>query len=76
VAVPGVSDAQLRALHAEYVEAKRRCNEDASRFTLDALARSLARQVPDLLTRFQARSVEFRVTIQGGRTVLKAVPRA
>jgi hypothetical protein len=76
VAVPGISEAQLRALHAEYVDAKRRCNEDASRFTVDALARSLARQVPDLLTRFQARTIEFRVTVQGGRTVLKAVPRA
>lgn len=76
VAVPGLSEAQLRALHAEYVDAKRRCNEDASRFTLDALALSLAKQVPDLLARFQARTVEFRVAIQGGKTVLKAVPRA
>lgn len=73
--VPGMSEAQLRELHAAYVAAKRSCNEDTSRFTVDALARSLAKQVPDLLSRFQARSVDFRVAVKDGKTILKAVPR-
>lgn len=73
--VPGMSEAQLRELHAAYVAAKRSCNEDTSRFTVDALARSLAKQVPDLLSKFQARSVDFRVAVKDGKTILKAVPR-
>jgi hypothetical protein len=73
--VPGMSEAQHRELHAAYVAAKRSCNEDTSRFTVDALARSLAKQVPDLLSRFQAQSVDFRVAVKDGKTILKAVPR-
>jgi hypothetical protein len=73
--VPGMSEAQLRELHAAYVAAKRSCNEDTSRFTVDALARSLAKQVPDLLSRFQTRGVDFRVAVKDGKTILKAVPR-
>lgn len=72
----GMSLEQLRALHAAYVEAKRRCREDVSRLTCDALASTLSRQVPELLAKHKARAVEFRVVIKDGKAVLKAVPRA
>ena len=75
-AVAGYTEAQLRALHSEYIDAKRRCNEDVSRLTVDALARSLAKQVPGILSKIQAKGVVFRVAIQDGKTVLKAVPRS
>jgi hypothetical protein len=74
-AVPGISETELRALHGQYVDAKRRCREDTSRFTVDALARSLARQVPDLLAKHGARRLEFRVAVKDGKAVLSAVPR-
>jgi hypothetical protein len=74
--VPGMSDAQLRALHAEFSDAKRRCNEDPSRLTVDALARSLAKQVPELLAKTRATGVEFRVVVRDGKPILKAVPKA
>jgi hypothetical protein len=74
--VPGMSEVQLRALHADLVAAKRQCNEDASRLTADALARTLARQVPDLLAKTQASRVEFRVVVKDGKAILKAVPKA
>ncbi len=72
----GLSEAQLRALHAAYVEAKRACNEDTSRITYDGLAKTIARQGPELLTRFNARRVEWKVVVKDGRAVLKAVPRS
>jgi hypothetical protein len=70
--VPGMTDSQLRALHAAYVDAKRRCNEDVSKLTLDALAKSVSRQMPDLVQRFKGRAVDFRVVVKDGRAVLKA----
>jgi hypothetical protein len=73
--VPGMTDAQLRALHAAYVDAKRRCNEDVSKLSLDALAKSVARQMPDLVQRFKGRAVDFRVVVKDGRAVLKASPK-
>lgn len=74
-AVPGMTDAQLRALHASYVDAKRRCNEDVSKLSLEALAKSVTRQMPDLVQRFKGRAVEFRVVVKEGRAVLKASPK-
>jgi len=68
-------DAQMRALYDEYIAAKKRCNEDVSRVTYDSLAKSIAKQVPDLITRYKAKSVEFKVEVKDGRAVLKAIPR-
>jgi hypothetical protein len=70
-----VTEAQLRDLLAAYVDAKRRCKEDTSRVTYEALARTVAKQVPELMTRFGARSVEFKVVVRDGKALLKAVPK-
>jgi hypothetical protein len=71
----GVSEAQVRALYDAYLEAKRRCNEDVSRLSYEAVARSVAKQVPEIVAKYNARSVEFKVAIKDGRAVLKAVPK-
>ena len=65
----------MRALYDAYVAAKKSCNEDVSRITYDAVARSVQKQLPELMTRYKAKSVEFKVAIQGGKAVLKAVPK-
>jgi hypothetical protein len=71
----GTSEPQLRALFDAYVEAKRSCKEDVSRLSYESLAKSVQKQVPELMTRFKARSVDFRVEVKDGRAVLKAIPR-
>ncbi|GEJ57710.1 MXAN_5187 C-terminal domain-containing protein [Anaeromyxobacter diazotrophicus] len=73
--VPGASEAKLRALYAEYLAAKRQCGEDVSRFTYEALARTVAKQVPELIQKYKAKTVDFRVEVKGGRAVLKVLPR-
>jgi len=70
-----LAEPQMRALYDAYVAAKKRCNEDVSRLTYESVARSVQKQVPELLARYKARSVEFKVVIQGGKALLKAVPR-
>jgi hypothetical protein len=71
----GITEAQVRELLAAYVDAKRRCKEDTSRVTYEALARTVAKQVPELITRFGARTVEFKVVVKDGKALLKAVPK-
>ena len=71
----GTSEPQLRALYEAYVDAKKRCNEDVSRLTYEWLAKSVQKQVPELMARFKARSVDFRVEVKDGKAVLKAIPR-
>jgi hypothetical protein len=67
--------AQMRALYNAYVAAKKSCNEDVSRLTYDAVANSVSKQVPQIMTRFKAKSVEFKVEVKNGKAVLKAIPK-
>ncbi len=72
----GPGEKRLRALFDEYVQARRSCNEDVSRVSYEALSRAVLKQVPELMAKYKATSVDFKVVIQGGKAVLKAVPRA
>ena len=74
-AAGGLGDAQLRELYDAYVSAKRRCNEDTSRITFDAVASTVSRQVPEIMKQHKARAVEFKVVIKDGRAKLVAVPK-
>jgi hypothetical protein len=71
----GTGEPQLRALFAAFVDAKKRCNEDVSRLSYEALAKSVQKQVPDLMARFKAKAVDFRVEVKEGKAILKAIPR-
>ena len=71
----GTSEPQLRALFSAFVEAKRRCQEDVSRLSYESLAKSVQKQVPELMAKFKARSVDFRVEVKDGKAILKAIPR-
>lgn len=71
----GMSDAQLRALYDQYVAAKKSCREDVSKLTYEAVAKTVSKQLPELMTRYKAKSVEFRVEVKEGRAVLKAIPK-
>jgi hypothetical protein len=71
----GVGEAQLRALYDAYVAAKKRCNEDVSRLSYDVVARSVTKQIPELMSRYKAKTVDFKVEVKDGRAVLKAVPK-
>jgi hypothetical protein len=70
-----VSEVQVRELYAALVAAKKRCGEDVSRISYETLARTVAKQVPELMSKFGARSVEFKVVVKDGKAVLKAIPK-
>jgi hypothetical protein len=70
-----LAETRLRSVYRAYVEAKRRCNEDTTRLSFDAVAASLKRQVPELLERHNVRDVEYRVFVKDGKAILRAVPK-
>src|SRR5215831_14329016 len=70
-----LAETRLRSVYRAYVEAKRRCNEDTTRLSFDAVAASLKRQVPELLERHKVRDVEYRVFVKDGKAILRAVPK-
>ncbi|RKH57091.1 MXAN_5187 C-terminal domain-containing protein [Corallococcus llansteffanensis] len=71
----GMSDDKLRAVYDAYVTAKRRCQEDTSKLSYEAVAATLRKQVPELLKQHNAKAVEFKVVIKDGKASLKAVPK-
>lgn len=71
----GLDDRQMKALYHAYVVAKKRCNEDTSKLTYDAVAKTVSKQIPELMTRYKAKAVDFKVVIKDGKAILKAVPK-
>ncbi len=70
-----MSDARMKAVYDAYVTAKRRCNEDTSKLSYDAVAANLRKQVPELLKKSGAKGVDFKVVIKDGKAILRAVPK-
>jgi hypothetical protein len=70
-----LAETEMRALYDQYVAAKKRCHEDVSKLSYEAVARSVAKQVPELMAKHNASSVDFKVVVKDGRAVLKAIPR-
>lgn len=71
----GLSEDRLQALYNAYLSAKKRCNEDVSKLTFENMRASIQKQVPALLTKHNAHSVDFKVVIKDGKAVLRAVPK-
>jgi hypothetical protein len=71
----GLSDTKVKAIYDAYVMAKKRCGEDTRAVTLDSVASSLRKQVPELMKQHNAKSVEFKVVIKDGKAVLRALPK-
>jgi hypothetical protein len=69
------NETKLKEVYDAYLMAKKRCNEDVSKLSYDAVASTLRKQVPEILKRHNARDVDFKVIIKDGKAVLKAVPK-
>ena len=70
-----LSDQKVKAIYDAYLTAKKRCNEDVSKLSLDSLASTLRKQVPELIKQHKAKSVEFKVVIKDGKAILRALPK-
>jgi hypothetical protein len=70
-----MTEPELRMLYDTYVAAKRSCNEDVSKLSYEALARTVNKQTPEIAAKFKAKRVEFKVSVRDGKAVLTAVPK-
>ena len=71
----GLSEQKIKAIYDAYVMAKKRTGEDTRSLTLDSVASSLKKQVPELMKQHNAKSVEFKVVIKDGKAILRALPK-
>jgi hypothetical protein len=70
-----ISESKMKAIFDAYMKAKKRCNEDTSKVSYDAMAATLKKQVPELMKQHNAKSIDFKVVIKDGKAVLRAVPK-
>jgi hypothetical protein len=72
---PGaLSEQRLRSIYETYVAAKAEYGEP-TRLTFEQLAQRLRKQVPEVLAKTGASSVDFKVLIKNGKPILHAVTK-
>lgn len=69
-----LGDDKLRRLFDTYLVARKRTGEPTEGITFEAIAERIRAQVPTLMEKHRAKSVEFKVVIKAGKAVLKAIP--
>ena len=70
------ADRQMRDLYTQYISAKKQCGEDVSRLSFDAVAKSIQKQTPEIMAKYNAKSVEYKVVVKDGKATLNAVPKS
>ncbi len=73
--VPGMTEAETRALYAKFVKAREVVGDKSEGFSYDKLVRTLQSQAPKILEQHKAQKVEFNVVIRDNKVILKAKPR-
>jgi hypothetical protein len=66
---------QIKALYDAYITARKRTNESTDGITADGLGRSLLKQVPALMQKYDCKAIDFKVVIKDNKAILRAVPR-
>jgi hypothetical protein len=69
-----LSDDKLRRLYDTWLVARQRTGESVAGMNYDAVAQKIRSQVPGLIQKHGAKSIEFKVVIKGGKAILKAIP--
>ena len=69
---PALEDAAMRALYKQYSEARAKTGE--ATMSYDAMVSSLRKQVPMVIERYKCHSVDFKVAVKDGKTIIRAVP--
>jgi len=71
-----LSDARLRQIYAEYVEARRQRGESTASLTYENLAKTLRSTVPQIKAKHKVKSVDFEVVVRDGKTMIKPVVKS
>jgi hypothetical protein len=69
-----LSEDKLRKLYDTWMVARQRTGESVNGMNFDSVAEKIRAQVPSLIQKHKAKSIEFKVVIKGGKAILKAIP--
>ena len=73
---PGMSDADVNVLHANYIKAKQLVGEDAGPGSRDKLLRTINAQAPKIMDQYKADAVDFSVVVKDNQVIIRAKPKS
>lgn len=74
-AAPGAKPDPVQRLLDQFVAAKKKAGERSEGLTRDKMAAVIQQQSAALKAKYNCKSVEFRVVVEGGKAKLKAIPK-
>lgn len=72
---PGMTDADVNALHANYVKAKEALGEKVDASSREKLMRTINQTAPKIMEQYKSAGVDFSVVVKDNQVVIKAKPK-
>ncbi|HEY5950780.1 MAG TPA: MXAN_5187 C-terminal domain-containing protein [Kofleriaceae bacterium] len=72
---PGMSEADVNALHAKYVKAKEMVGEKVDPGSREKLLKTINQTAPKIMEQYKASGVDFSVVVKDNQVVIKAKPK-
>jgi hypothetical protein len=72
---PGVSDAEVNALYAKYVQAKQNLGEEAGPSEYGQLLKTIHAQAPKIMEEHNAKGVDFSIVVKDNQVLIRAKPK-
>lgn len=70
-----MTDADVTALYARYVQAKETIGQPASPGAFRQLMQTLHAQAPKIMEQYQAKGVDFSVVVKDSQVIIRAKPK-
>ncbi|NVB80372.1 MAG: hypothetical protein HOV81_18405 [Kofleriaceae bacterium] len=72
---PGMTDADVNALHAKYVQAKQAIGEKVDAGSREKLLKTINQTAPKIMEQYKASGVDFSVVVKDNQVIIKAKPK-
>lgn len=72
---PGMTDADVEALYAKYVQAKQTLGEHAGPGAYGKLLKTISLEAPRIMERYKSRGVDFSIVVKDNQVIIRAKPK-
>ena len=72
---PGMTDADVDALHDKYVKARQILGEPAEPDSYGKLLRTIHAQAPRIMEQYKAKAVDFSIVVKDNQVIIRAKPK-
>jgi hypothetical protein len=72
---PGMTDADVNALFANYVKAKEMVGESAGPGSYGKLLKTINAQAPKIMQQYNAKGVDFSIVVKDNQVIIRAKPK-